>query len=96
MKQLDHDVSVLSVAMVEMENINKCQVSDNKGTIPLIVKGSIKQGTSTGGRSNSYLASLLDGPTIARDIYYHVVHFCTRLLSKSQPNRTRSFVLTAF
>jgi len=36
-----------------------------------------------------------DGVTIAREIYYHVVHYRRRLLSKFQPNRTRSYVLTA-
>jgi len=47
------------------------------------------------GQSDKYLASPLDGVTIAREIYYRVVHFRRRLLSKFQPNRTRSFVLTA-
>ena len=46
------------------------------------------------GRSDKYLASPHDGATIAREIYYRVVHCRRRLLSKFQPNRTRSFVLT--
>jgi len=36
-----------------------------------------------------------DGVTIAREIYYRVVRSRRRLLSKFQPNRTCSFVLTA-
>ena len=47
------------------------------------------------GRPDKYLASPPDGATIARKIYYRVVHCHRRLLSKFQPNRTRSFVLTA-
>jgi len=47
------------------------------------------------GQSDKYLASPPDGVTIAREIYYRVVHSRRRLLSKFQPNRTRNFVLTA-
>ena len=47
------------------------------------------------GRSKKYLASPPEGATIARDIYYRVVHSRKRLLSKCQSNRTRSFDLTA-
>jgi len=47
------------------------------------------------GPSDKYLASPSDGVTIAREINYRVVHFRRLLLSKFQPNRTRSFVLTA-
>ena len=47
------------------------------------------------GRSDMYLASPPDGVSIARDIYYRVVHSHRRLLSKFQSNRTFSFVLTA-
>jgi len=47
------------------------------------------------GQSDKYLASPPDGVTIARKIYYRVVHSRRRLLPKFQPNRTRSFVLTA-
>ena len=46
-------------------------------------------------RSDKYLDSPPDGATIAREIYYHVVHCRRRLLPKFQPNRTRSFVLIA-
>jgi len=46
------------------------------------------------GQSDKYLASPTD-VTIAREIYYRVVHSRRRLLSKFQPNRTRSFGLTA-
>ena len=45
------------------------------------------------GRSDKYLASPPEGATIARQIYYRVVHF-RRLLSKFRSNWTRSFVLT--
>ena len=44
---------------------------------------------------DKYLASPLKGVTIAREIYYRVVHSRRRLLTKFQLNRTRSFVLTA-
>jgi len=47
------------------------------------------------GQSDKYLASPPDGVTIAREIYYRVVHSRRWLLSKFHPNRTRSFVLTA-
>jgi len=47
------------------------------------------------GQSDKYLDSPPDGVTIAREIYYRVVHSRRRLLSKFQPNRTCSFVLTA-
>jgi len=47
------------------------------------------------GQSHKYLASPPDGVTITKEIYYRVVHSCRRLLSKFQPNRTLSFVLTA-
>ena len=47
------------------------------------------------GRSDKYLASRSNGASIAREIYYRVVHSLTRLLSKYQPNRTRGFVFTA-
>ena len=47
------------------------------------------------GRSDKYLVSPPEGATIAREIYYRVVHSRRRLLSKFQSNRTRSFVLTA-
>ena len=47
------------------------------------------------GRSDKYLASSLEGVTIAIEICYRVVHYRRRLLSKFQSNRTRSFVLTA-
>ena len=47
------------------------------------------------GWSDKYLAPPPDGATIAREIYYRVVHCRRRLLSKFQPNQTRSFVLTA-
>lgn len=43
------------------------------------------------GRSNKYLALLVDDPTNTRDIYYRAVHYHRRLLSKSYG----SFVLTA-
>jgi len=46
-------------------------------------------------QSDKYLASPPDGVTFAREIYYRVVHSRRRLLSKFQPNRTLSFVLTA-
>ena len=42
-----------------------------------------------------YLASSPEIATIAREIYYRVVHSRRRLLSKFQSNRTRSFILTA-
>ena len=44
------------------------------------------------GRFDECLASLPDGATIAKEIYYRVVHCRRRLLSKFQPNRTRCFV----
>ena len=47
------------------------------------------------GQSDKYLASPPDGATIAREIYYRIVHCRRRLLSKFQPNRTRNFVMTA-
>ena len=47
------------------------------------------------GRSDKYLASLLEGATNVTEIYYRVVHFRRRLLSKFKSNRTRNFVLTA-
>jgi len=47
------------------------------------------------GQSDKYIASPPDGVTIAREMYYRVVHSRRRLLSKFQPNRIRSFVLTA-
>ena len=47
------------------------------------------------GRFDNSLASPSEGSTIAREIYYLVVHSRRRLLSKFQSNRTRSFVLTA-
>ena len=47
------------------------------------------------GRSDKYLASPSEGATIAREIYYRVVHSRRRLLSTFQSNRTRSFILTA-
>jgi len=46
------------------------------------------------GQSDKYLASPPDGVTIAREIFYRIVHSRRRLLSKFQP-RSRSFVLTA-
>ena len=46
-------------------------------------------------RFDKCLASPPEGATIAREIYYRVVHSRRRLLSKFQSNRTRSFVLTA-
>lgn len=42
------------------------------------------------GWSQHDLASSPDSDTISKEIYYHVVHFCRRLLSKIQPNPTRS------
>ena len=45
-------------------------------------------------QSDKYLALPPDDASIAREIYYRV-HSRRRLLSKFQPNRTRSFVLTA-
>ena len=47
------------------------------------------------GRSDNNLASSPAGATIAREIYYRVVHSRRRLLSKFQSNWTRSSVLTA-
>jgi len=47
------------------------------------------------GQSDKNLGSPPDGATIAREIYFRVVRSRRRLLSKFQPNRTRSFVLTA-
>ena len=44
---------------------------------------------------DKYLASPPDGASIAREIYYRIVHSHRWLWSKFQPNRTRSFVLTA-
>ena len=46
------------------------------------------------GRSDKYLVLPPEGATIAREIYYRVVHSRRRLLSKFQSNRTRSFVLS--
>ena len=45
--------------------------------------------------SDKYLTSPPEGATIAREIYYRVVHSRRRLHQKFQSNRTRSFVLTA-
>ena len=47
------------------------------------------------GRCSKYLASPPEGASIVREIYYRVVHSRSRLLSKFQSNRTRSFVLPA-
>ena len=47
------------------------------------------------GRSDKYLASPLDGATIAKETYCRVVHSRRRSLSKFQSDRTRNFVLTA-
>ena len=50
----------------------------------------------TRGRFDKYLASPPEGATIARQIYYRVVHSRSRrLLSKFQSNWTLSFVLIA-
>lgn len=45
------------------------------------------------GRSDKYLASPPEGATSTREICFRVVHSHKRLLSKTQPNRNRSFVL---
>jgi len=47
------------------------------------------------GQSDKNLASQPVGVTIAREINFRVVKSRRLLLSKFQPNRTRSFVLTA-
>ena len=47
------------------------------------------------GQSDKYLASPPERASIAREIYYYVVHSSRRLLSKFQPNQTCSFVFTA-
>ena len=39
------------------------------------------------GRSDKYLASPLEGATIAREIYYRVAHSRRRVLSKFQLNQ---------
>ena len=44
------------------------------------------------GQFDKCLASPPERATIAREIYYRVVHSRRRLLSKFQSNRTRSFV----
>ena len=43
-------------------------------------------------QSDKYLASPPYGASITRDIYYRLVHSLRWLLSKFQPNQTRSFV----
>ena len=48
------------------------------------------------GRSDKYLTSSSEGATVAREMYYRVVHSRRRLLSKFHSNRTRSFVLAAW
>ena len=48
------------------------------------------------GWSDKYLTSPPEGATIAKEIYYRVVHSRKRLLSKCQSNRTCSFILTAY
>lgn len=62
----------------------------------IIVWGIFLMITSTlQGRSDKYLDSPVDGATIARDIYYRVVHSRKRLLSKFQVNGNSSFFVTA-
>lgn len=47
------------------------------------------------GQSDEYLTSLPDSVTIARKNYYLVVHCRKQIVSKFQPIRARSIVLTA-
>jgi len=48
------------------------------------------------GQSDKYLASPPDGVTIAREIYFRVVHSRRRLLSKFQPNLRKNFESVLF